>query len=42
MKIVGLIGGMSWESTQHYYQFMNQYVQARLEGHNSIEAIILP
>jgi aspartate racemase len=31
---------MSWESTQHYYQLMNQYVHARLGGHNSIEAII--
>jgi len=40
MKIVGLIGGMSWESTQHYYQLMNQYMHARLGGHNSIEAII--
>lgn len=40
MKIIGLIGGMSWESTQHYYQLMNQYVHARLGGHNSIEAII--
>jgi len=24
MKTIGLIGGMSWESTQHYYQLMNQ------------------
>lgn len=40
MKTIGLIGGMSWESTQHYYQLMNQYVHAKLGKHNSIEALI--
>ncbi len=40
MKLMGLIGGMSWESTQRYYQLMNQYVQAKLGGHHSIEAIL--
>jgi aspartate racemase len=40
MKTVGLIGGMSWESTKHYYQLMNQQVHAKLGGHHSIEAII--
>ena len=29
MKIRGFIGGMSWESTQHYYQSINQYVHAK-------------
>lgn len=40
MKTIGMIGGMSWESTQHYYQIMNRYMQAKLGGHNSIESII--
>lgn len=40
MKTMGLIGGMSWVSTQHYYQLMNQYVHTKLGGHHSIEAII--
>lgn len=40
MKVIGIIGGMSWKSTQHYYQLMNQYVHAKLGRHNSIEAII--
>jgi len=40
MKIIGLIGGMSWESTQHYYELMNRYVHEKLGGHNSMEAII--
>jgi aspartate racemase len=40
MKVIGMLGGMSWESTQHYYQLMNQYVHAKLGRHNSIEAIL--
>ena len=30
MKILGLIGGMSWESTAHYYVRINQLVAERL------------
>ncbi len=26
MKIIGLIGGMSWESTRTYYQVINEAV----------------
>jgi aspartate racemase len=40
MKICGMIGGMSWESTQDYYQLMNRGVQSKIGGHASIEAII--
>jgi aspartate racemase len=40
MKTIGIIGGMSWESTQHYYQLMNRDVQAKLGGHHSMEALI--
>ena len=40
MKKIGMIGGMSWESTQHYYQIMNQRVVQLLGGHSSIEAIL--
>jgi aspartate/glutamate racemase len=32
MKTIGLIGGMSWESTMHYYQRINELVAARLGG----------
>lgn len=35
MKTVGLIGGMSWESTVTYYQIMNQVVAERLTGLHS-------
>jgi len=30
MKTLGLIGGMSWESTTHYYQLLNRMARDRL------------
>ena len=30
MKTIGLIGGMSWESTLTYYQIVNRVVQEAL------------
>ena len=35
MRTVGLLGGMSWQSTQSYYQLINEGVQARLGGLHS-------
>ncbi|HDM8231835.1 TPA: aspartate/glutamate racemase family protein [Vibrio campbellii] len=35
MKTIGLIGGMSWESTAQYYQIINREVKARLGGLHS-------
>ncbi|KAA0911210.1 aspartate/glutamate racemase family protein [Pusillimonas sp. ANT_WB101] len=35
MKTIGLLGGMSWESTAHYYRDINQGVRARLGGLHS-------
>ena len=32
MKTIGLIGGMSWESTTLYYQIINREVAKRLGG----------
>jgi len=40
MKTIGILGGLSWESTQHYYQIMNQYVQRRLGGFHSLKSLI--
>jgi aspartate racemase len=40
MKTIGLIGGMSWESTAHYYALINREVAARLGGLHSAEIII--
>ena len=30
MKTIGLIGGMSWESSAEYYRILNQRVRDRL------------
>jgi aspartate racemase len=35
MRTLGLIGGMSWESTQVYYQGLNRGVRDRLGGQHS-------
>lgn len=35
MKTIGLLGGMSWESTELYYRWINQGVKQRLGGLHS-------
>ena len=35
MKTIGLIGGMSWESTVPYYRLINEYVKDALGGLHS-------
>ena len=40
MKTIGLIGGMSWESTATYYRYINQAVRARLGGLASARVIL--
>jgi aspartate racemase len=40
MKIIGLIGGMSWESTVPYYQQINEVVKERLGGLHSAKLIL--
>ena len=30
MKTIGLLGGMSWESSLEYYRLINQEAKARL------------
>lgn len=40
MKTIGLLGGMSWESTALYYQHLNKAVQQRLGGLNSAQIIL--
>lgn len=32
MKTLGLLGGMSWESTAIYYRLLNEIVRERLAG----------
>lgn len=40
MKTIGLLGGMSWESTVTYYQIINQTVQAELGGLHSAKCLL--
>ena len=40
MKTIGLIGGMSWESTVPYYQRINELVKIRLGGLHSARIIL--
>jgi aspartate racemase len=40
VKTIGLIGGMSWESTVPYYQIINRVVGARLGGLHSARLVL--
>ena len=40
MKTIGLLGGMSWESTALYYQMLNEGVRERLGGLHSAKVIM--
>ena len=39
-KVIGLIGGMSWESSAEYYRIINQTVRARLGGLRSARCLM--
>jgi aspartate racemase len=41
MKTIGLIGGMSWESSAQYYRIINQDVRTRLGGVHSAKSIMV-
>ena len=40
MKTIGLIGGMSWESTLEYYRIINETVKERLGGLHSAKCVL--
>ena len=40
MKTIGLIGGMSWESSVDYYKIINETVKAKLGGLHSAKCIL--
>ncbi|MDT0416953.1 aspartate/glutamate racemase family protein [Streptomyces sp. DSM 41982] len=40
MKTIGLIGGMSWESTAEYYRLLNEGVRERLGGLHSAKCVL--
>jgi len=41
MKTIGLLGGMSWESTQLYYRIINEAVRTRLGGLHSAPIVMI-
>lgn len=40
MKTIGLIGGMSWESTVPFYRALNERIKARLGGLHSARVVL--
>jgi len=40
MKTIGLLGGMSWESSVHYEELINTEVRSRLGGNHSAELLV--
>jgi aspartate racemase len=40
MKTIGILGGMSWESTVGYYQLINRGIQQQLGGLHSAKILI--
>ena len=40
MKIIGLIGGTSWESSLEYYRLLNEYTKKRLGGLHSTKILM--
>jgi len=40
MKCLGMLGGMSWESTAWYYRLINEGVKHHLGGHHSADILL--
>lgn len=40
MKTIGLIGGMSWESSIEYYRMINEQVRSQLGGLHSAKCLM--
>ncbi|MEV4807151.1 aspartate/glutamate racemase family protein [Nonomuraea sp. NPDC049421] len=41
MRTIGLIGGMSWESSAEYYKILNEETRRRLGGHHCAKSVML-
>ncbi|GAA3091788.1 aspartate/glutamate racemase family protein [Nonomuraea salmonea] len=41
MRTIGLIGGMSWESSAEYYKILNEETRRRLGGHHCARSVML-
>ncbi len=40
MKKIGLLGGMSWESSLEYYKLMNELMKSKLGGSHSVKCLL--
>ena len=40
MKTIGMIGGMSWQSTIEYYRLVNESIQKKLGGLHSAKCVL--
>ena len=40
LKTIGLIGGMSWESTVTYYKIINEVIKEKLGGLHSAKCVL--
>src|SRR4051812_8364561 len=40
MRTIGLLGGMSWESSSEYYRLLNEAVRERLGGLHSADCVM--
>ena len=40
MKTIGLIGGMSWESSLEYYRIINEQAKEKLGGLHSAQSLM--
>jgi aspartate racemase len=40
MKTIGLLGGMSWESTAHYYRLLNEGISKKMGGLHSAKIVM--
>ena len=41
MKTIGLLGGMSWESSIEYYRIINQVTRQKLGGLHSAKSVMV-
>jgi len=41
MKTIGMMGGMSWESSLDYYRIINEEVKKRLGGYHSAKSVMV-
>lgn len=41
MKTIGIMGGMSWESSVEYYRIINQITNQKLGGHHSAKSVMV-